>query len=130
MSEELAALDLAYRMIWREGRLEEVVGAIGEDFEWVVPDIPDDPVRRGPEAVIEFFRDWMDRFEGLDVDWTLEDAGPDRVIAYIHMHGRGRGSGVPAEMRYAQVFTFDHGRPVRMVLYVDMDEARRATGLA
>ena len=53
-----------------------------------------------------------------------------RALAFIRMHGRGRESGVPTEMRYAQLFTFDGLRPVRMVLYFDLDEARRAAGLA
>ena len=130
MSELLDFMDAGYHQIWREGRLEETLGALGEDFEWVVPDIPDEPVRRGPAAVIAFFRDWMDRFEGLDVEWELEQAGPESALAFIHMHGRGRESGVPAEMRYAQLWTFDGLRPVRMVLYFDLDEARRAAGLA
>jgi ketosteroid isomerase-like protein len=130
MSEQRNIVDAGYHSIWREGRLEETLGGLDDDFEWIVPDIPDEPVRRGPAAVIEFFRDWMERFEGLDVEWELEDAGPDSVLAYIHMHGRGRGSGVPAEMRYAQHWTFDGLRPVRMVVYFDLDEARRAAGLA
>jgi ketosteroid isomerase-like protein len=130
MSDVLQLVDRGYTMIWREGRLEEALGGLPEDFEWVIPDIPDAPVRRGPAAVIEFFRDWMERFEGLDVEWELEDAGPDSVLAFIHMHGRGRGSGVPAEMRFAQHWTFDGLRPVRMIAYFDLDEARRAAGLA
>jgi ketosteroid isomerase-like protein len=130
MSDVLQLVDRGYMMIWREGRLEEALGGLPEDFEWVIPDIPDAPVRRGPAAVIEFFRDWMERFEGLDVEWELEDAGPDSVLAFIHMHGRGRGSGVPAEMRFAQHWTFDGLRPVRMIAYFDLDEARRAAGLA
>ena len=68
----------------------------------MVPDIPDKPVRHGPRAVIEFFRDWMDRFEGLDLEWELEEAGPNRALAFI----------------------------LRMVLYFDLDEARPAAGLA
>ena len=130
MSDVTRLLDRGYTMIWREGRLEEALGGLPEDFEWVVPDIPDEPVRHGPVAVIAFFRDWMDRFEGLDVEWELEEAGPNRALAFIRMHGRGRESGVPTEMRYAQLFTFDGLRPVRMVLYFDLDEARRAAGLA
>ena len=42
------------------------------------------------------------------------------------MRGRGHGSGVPAEMRFFQLWTFRDGRAVRMELYWDLDEARRA----
>jgi ketosteroid isomerase-like protein len=51
---------------------------------------------------------------------------PDRGLATIDMRGRGHGSGVPAEMRFFQLWTFRDGRAVRMELYWDLDEARRA----
>jgi hypothetical protein len=39
-------------------------------------------------------------------------------------------SGVPVELRFAQVWSFREGVPVRMVYYADMEEGRRAAGLA
>jgi hypothetical protein len=66
MSDLIRFVDAGYTMIWREGRLEETLRGLDDDFEWVVPDLPEEPVRRGPDEVIEFFRDWMERFEGLD----------------------------------------------------------------
>ena len=130
MSRVLEILERGYTLIWREGRLEEALRGLDDDFEWVTPDVPDLPVRHGPDAVLEFFRDWMEPFEGLAVDWELHEAGPERALAVIHMHGRGRGSGVPAEMRFGQLWTFRDGRATSMVLYNDIDEARRAAGLS
>jgi ketosteroid isomerase-like protein len=46
-----------------------------------------------------------------------------------HMHGTGRGSGVPVEMRYGRLWTFRDGRPVRMELIYDQSHARRLAGL-
>jgi hypothetical protein len=46
------------------------------------------------------------------------------------MRGRGRASGVPVELRFAQVWSFRGGVPVRMVYHGDVDEGRRAAGLA
>ena len=64
----------------------------------------------------------------------LHEAPAGRVLALIRMHGRGRGrgsgSGVPAQMRFAQLWTFRDGRATRMVLYGDVDEARREAGLS
>ena len=130
MTREREILERGYTMIWREDRLVDAVAGLDADFEWVTPDIPDVPVRRGPEAVLDFFRDWMDRFEGLHVDWELHDTPDGRVLALIRMHGTGRSSGVPAEMRFAQLWTFRDGRATRMVSYGDVDEARRAAGLS
>jgi ketosteroid isomerase-like protein len=130
MSEILRMLDVGYTLIWRAGRLERALAGLPDDFEWVVPDHPEGAVRRGPEGVIEFFREWTEPWEDLDVQWDLHECGEDQALALIRMSGRGRESGVPVEMQLGQLWTFRDGRAVRMVLYNDLDEARRAAGLA
>ena len=87
-------------------------------------------MRHGPDATIAFFRDWVEPWAELQVDWELLPAEPDRVLAILDMRGRGRESGAPVEMHVGQLWTFRDGRFVRMVLYYDVDEARRAAGLA
>ena len=129
MSDILGTLEEGYRLLWREGRPEEALGALDEDFEWVMPEIPGDPVRHGPRGVLEFVREWTEPFEDMHVEWELHEAGPDRALALIHMTGRGRESGVPTEMRFGQLWTFRDGRAVRMVMINDLDEARREAGL-
>jgi ketosteroid isomerase-like protein len=130
MSGMVRLLDRGYTMIWREGRLEEALRGLGDEFEWVVPNHPEGAVRRGAESVIEFFRDWTESWEDFELDWAIEEAGPDHALAIIDMRGRGKGSGVPTEMRFFQLWTFRDGRIVRMQMYDDLDEARRAAGLA
>jgi ketosteroid isomerase-like protein len=114
MSEMLRILDRGYELIWREDRGEDALRGLDPDFEWIVPDHPDGGRRRGPEGVTEFFRDWRAQFEGLDVDWELEDIGAGRALAVVSMTGRGAASGAPAEMRFTQLWTFRDGRFVRM----------------
>jgi ketosteroid isomerase-like protein len=122
-------LDRGYAMIWRDGRVEDALRGLGEDFEWVVPDHPEGAVRHGPESVTEFFREWIEPWDDLNIDWQLEPAGPKAVLATIDMRGRGRVSGVPTEMRFFQLWTFRDGRAVRMEMFHDLDDARRAAGL-
>jgi ketosteroid isomerase-like protein len=122
-------LDRGYTMIWREGRLEDALRGLGDDFEWVVPNHPEGAVRYGPESVMEFFREWVEPFEDFELDWEIEDAGPERALAAIDMRGRGRESGVPTEMSFFQLWTFRDGRAVRMEMFNDLDAARRAAGL-
>jgi ketosteroid isomerase-like protein len=129
MSDITRILDRGYTMIWREGRMEEALRGLDDDFEWVVPNYAEGAVRRGADSVIEFFREWIEPWEKLDTDWELEEAGPDAALAIIEMRGRGRVSGVPAEMRVFQLWTFRDGRAVRMEMFTDIDEARRAAGL-
>jgi ketosteroid isomerase-like protein len=130
MSDLLRILERGYTLIWREDRLEDGLRELDDDFEWVVPGHPKgDVVRHGREGVIDFFREWVEPWDELAVDWTLQEAGRESVLALIDMRGRGRESGVPTEMRFGQLWTFREGRAIRMVLYFDVDEARRAAGL-
>ena len=118
-------LERGYQMIWREDRLEDALIGLDPEFEWVVPGHPEGDVRHGPEATIAFFRDWIEPWDELQVDWELHAADPDRVLAILTMSGRGRESGAPVEMRVGQLWTFKEGRATRMVMYNDVDEALR-----
>ena len=122
-------LDRMYALVWRDRDLDAAFADLPADFEWVVPGHPDGAVHRGPHAVAEFFRDWIDQWDEPDTDWKLEQTRPDTVLALVTTRGRGRASGVPVEFGFAQVWTFRGGRPVRMVLYADADKGRRAAGV-
>ena len=130
MSEAVRLLDRGYRLIYREDRLEDALRGLDEDFEWVTTDHPDGAVYRGPEGVMEFFRDWTESWDDLEVEWELEIIDDERVLATSHMRGRGRGSGVPVEMHFGQIWTYRDGRFTRMVMYPEAESARRAAGLA
>ena len=121
-------VDRMYELVWRERDLAGALAGLDEEFEWVMPGHPDGAVRRGPAAVIEFFRDWIEQWEEPDTTWALEETAPNTVLATVATRGRGRLSGVPIEQRFAQVWTFRDGEPVRMVLYTDEDKARRVAG--
>jgi ketosteroid isomerase-like protein len=125
MSDLMRILQRGYEMIWREDRLEDALIRLDPEFEWVVPGHPEGDVRHGAEATIAFFRDWIEPWDELHADWDLHPAGPDRVLAIITMSGRGRGSRAPVEMRVGQLWTFNEDRAMRMVMYYDVEEARR-----
>jgi ketosteroid isomerase-like protein len=129
MSDLVQILERGYRMIWREGRVEEALRGLDDDFEWIVPNHPEGAVRHGADSVIEFVREWREPWVEFDVEWQLHVGAPDKVLAVIHMHGRGRESGAPAAMRFFQVWTFRNGRASRMVMYNDEDQARREAGI-
>ncbi len=129
VSEIVRILERGYEMIWREDRMEDALAGLPPEFEWVVPNHPEGAVRHGPDAVIAFFREFTEPFEDLQVDWKIEEVSPGRALAIIEMHGRGRSSGAPVEMRLGQLWTFRGRTAERMVLYDDVDEARRAAGL-
>jgi ketosteroid isomerase-like protein len=105
-----------YEVAWREGDVERAFAAVGEDFEWVVPEFAEGEVRHGPRGVIDFFREWLEPWENHEIEWELEDLDDERVLARVRMRARGRGSGAEVEMRINQVWSFRDGRPVRMVM--------------
>jgi ketosteroid isomerase-like protein len=119
-------LELLYSRVWRDHDLEGALAGLPQNFEWLVPGFPGDEATRGPEATLEFFRDWVEQWEDLRVDWEFEQAGPDTVLTVVDMRGRGRASGVPVELHFAQVWSFREDVPLRMVYYGDIEEGRRA----
>jgi ketosteroid isomerase-like protein len=129
MSEMLRTLNRGYELIWREGRVEEGLRGLAPDFEWIVPNHPEGEVYRGPDEVLRFFRDWMVEFPGLRVDWELTELDSGRALAVFTQRGQGEASGAPVEMRNAQIWSWRDRRFTRMVLYHDVDEARRDAGL-
>jgi ketosteroid isomerase-like protein len=122
-------LDRGYELIWRHDDAEAAFRGVAPEFEWIVPVHPEGEVRRGAEGAIQFFREWVEPWEEFHVDWELHPAGPDRVLAVVAMQGRGRESGAPVETRLGQLWTFQEGRAVQMVMYPDVQEAFEAAGL-
>jgi ketosteroid isomerase-like protein len=122
-------LDRIYALVWREDDLDAAFADFPEDFEWVMPGFPGGETAQGGDDTREFFRDWIAQWDDINVDWELHEAGGDRVLALVRMTGTGRASGVPVEVRFAQLWSFRDGRPVRMHLYGDSAEGRRAAGL-
>ena len=128
MTDWLRLLDRGYTMMWREGRIDDALRGLGEDFEWVTPTHPEGALRHGPDGIIDFFYEWIEPWEDFRIDWELEQAAPDRALATVDMSGRGRVSGAPTEMRFFQVWTYRDGRVIRMEMYYDRAAARRAAG--
>ncbi len=46
----------------------------------------------------------------------------DRVVATLHFHGRGRGSGVETDARFYEVYTVRDGKIVRMDEFTERSE--------
>jgi ketosteroid isomerase-like protein len=89
-----------------------------------------DDVYVGRDAVIEASRHWW----GAWTDYRLEaeeliDAGSS-VVLVLHEQGRGKGSGVPFENRFAQVWTFSRGRIIRWEIFPDKGAALEAAGVS
>jgi ketosteroid isomerase-like protein len=102
------------------------------DLVWDVTRLgwPDQQVYAGVEGAMRFMAEWAATWD----DWDLEaedflDAG-DRVVAIVNQRGRSKATGVPVEMRFAQVWTLRDRQAIRMQMYASVEEALEAVGLS
>ena len=85
---------------------------------------------RGHDGLRQWGRDMEDTWEYFRIEaMELTDAG-DRVVASVHLHGRGRVSGAAVDLYVGHVWTFRNGRVVRMEVHEDVAEALDAVGLS
>ena len=126
------------------------------EIEWYpgVPDVGFEPVYRGHDGVREFWRSFLASWESIEfrldelidagdevvaliwevwTEWRVTaerfiDVG-DKVVTIETIRGRGRGSGVETEGRYASIWTLQHGRVTRVEVGLDPQEALKAVGL-
>ena len=102
------------------------------DLVWDVSNLgwPDQQIYRGPAGAMQFNAEWADAWD----DWQMEpedyiDAG-ERVVVILIQRGRSKATGIPVEMRFAQVWTLQDGQGIRMQLYASVQEALEAVGLS
>jgi ketosteroid isomerase-like protein len=108
--------------------------AIAPDYVWDMSHFrgwPEQQTYAGIDGARGFIREWTAAFD----DWAIEvvdihDAGDDRVVGVIRQRGRSKSTGLPVDMRLAQIFTIRDGQQVRMEMYDDPDDALKAVGLA
>ena len=105
-------------------------GDVDGVFACYAPDVivdasrrPDRATGRGLEDLARIIGEWVGAFD----EWSEEiheitDLG-DEVLVIATQRGRGKGSGVPVEARYATVFGVRDDRIVSFTLYPDPDEA-------
>ena len=90
---------------------------------------PDRPVMRG----IDELRRFRDEGPWAELSFDPErfiDVDDERVLVLVRVDARGKGSGVPVELRNAHEFTIRDGVLVRFKVYGDRDEALEAAALA
>jgi len=102
------------------------------DIEWVDKAGPPDVQGqfRGIEAARDYYSRWASAWE--EWDWEIEEvrASNDLVVTRTRVTGRGRGSGLPTDMRMGQIWWFRDGKVVRYEAMKSWDEALEAVGLA
>jgi ketosteroid isomerase-like protein len=96
------------------------------DIEFDMVDWPHPAKSHGVAAMAETWMTslgaWKD-FRSIPTEFV--DCGRT-VLVLNHIEGRGRESGAEVSADTASLFTFEHGKVVRLALHWDVDAARRA----
>ena len=112
-------------------------GLTSPPVDLVAPDVEIDLSRRvfNPDTY-RGFDGWVRLNDELREVWAEWHVTPerivavgDRVVSIEAVRGRGRGSGLETEARYASIWTFVNGRVTRVEVGFDPDDALEAVGL-
>jgi ketosteroid isomerase-like protein len=108
-----------------------------DDQEWDValglfdPAVEWSPVEgnfRGVEGVVTAMAEWTEPWEEHRVEPEEFTEAADRVLAVIHLTGRGVGSGMEIDQRFFQLYEVRSGKILRMVEFLSRAEALEAAG--
>jgi uncharacterized protein len=82
----------------------------------------------GHDGFVRATKETLEAFEDYRIDGEeFIDAGDD-VVVLVHISGRGRGSGVPVDMRLVHVWTVRGGKGVRARIFENKGAALEAVG--
>ncbi len=136
MSQENVELVRQSFEAFNRGGVEAVIsgGLWSPEVVWDVSPsgVPGLGVYRGYDEVRSFFEDdWFQAFPfeewEIEVDELIDNG--DQVVAMSRQRGRGKTSGVGAELELAQITTLRDGEIVRVDTYLDRKKALEAAGL-
>jgi ketosteroid isomerase-like protein len=120
------------RQLEQFNRTGEVLPEIYDsDAEWIVArEDPDATTHRGVAAIRDYFAQWAEMFEAIEIRAEKVIDPGDKVFSWIQFAGKGVASGALVEMEFAYVWTFREGKVVRVEEYFDHAEALAAVGLS
>ena len=105
---------------------------VDEALTYVDPDIVWNPAEesatQGHDAVRASLVRWKSEWDDYELlPEEFEHMG-DRVVAAVHLRGRGRGSGIEVDARFYEVYTLREGKVITTTLYQHHTEAVAAAG--
>ncbi len=116
-----------------QGGFDAVSELIDPDVEWETsPNLPDAGVYKGRARVRTFLEEQYDIVWGgqprIDIERAF-DSGDD-VLLFTRLRGHGSHTGIPLDVRIAQLVTIQGGKVVRVKVFPDRAEALEAAGLS
>jgi ketosteroid isomerase-like protein len=136
MSQENVEVVRGVYEAYDRGDVTAVFAAYDPEIEWHVlgltsAEVGFDPVYVGHDGVRNFWRLWLSAWETTSFEYhEFIDAG-EYVVVVQSQRNRGRTSGIELEWNfYAQVWTIQHAKVVRVEFFPTRTEALEAVGLS
>jgi len=101
---------------------EAALGSFAPEVEWS----PLEGNFRGLQGVIEALVEWLEPWEEHTIEAEEVAEVGHRVLAVVHLTGRGAGSGLEIDQRFFQIYAVRDGRIVRMTEFGTRAEALEA----
>ena len=131
MSEENVEIVRRGMDAFNRGDLDDVLGDYARDVEWhTTGEFADERVYRGHAGVDRLWAQLSEDMEELSISASDMRAAGDRMFAAGTLRGRGKRSKADFEQPFWYAFTFRDGLIVRVVVYLDPEEALEAVGLS
>jgi hypothetical protein len=81
----------------------------------------------GHEGYLKWVGEWLEAWDDFKIEWQeIEPVGDRHVVTSVRQTGKGKGSGVPVEMKATYMWEIRDGLLVRFHLYSTWDEAVEA----
>ncbi len=123
-------VEIVRRWVWAfEHDTDTFLELVHPDIEWA-PFEENHTIFHGVEGAEQVRTGWLDAWaeHRIDIEEII-DAGDDLVVA-MHLVGRGKGSGVEADVRLYPHIKLRDGQAVYVYEHQDRAEALKAVGLA
>jgi hypothetical protein len=73
---------------------------------------------------LDFWRDWLEPWQEFHYRRLRSESIGGWIVSEVDLEVRGRGSGVPVEIRFCQIWGFREGRIVRLITCQTWDEGK------
>jgi len=123
---DLRRLESSYEALGR-GDIAATVAVLHDNATWVEhSELPEAGSYEGVATIRSFLEHFMESWE--EFDQRIEERivrGPCALL-FIHLHARGKGSGIEVDSRYAHLWQLREGKGARVDTYYDRDQALAA----
>jgi ketosteroid isomerase-like protein len=131
MSEENVQIYRRLLDMWNRGDFEAQLAYVAPDFEFHTAQLFTDTraTYRRQEGWLEFWNTFRAAWDTIDVAVDRIEDLDDQVLVLFTFFGKGRGSGVEVNIKYAHLAELRNGLVTRVRGFADWAEALEAAGL-